>query len=154
MKTYVITLSKTFFSTHPRKGESTNFKEKFLSGEKIHTIRCNYELWAKRIAEVQRGEAVLSIREWCGVPYKSKQEVIRVLTKEDRVEIQHISMHKPNKDQIYWNINDRRDPYDLNIVSNNDGLLLNDFIRWFFPDKTKKDVIFEGAIIHFTKFRY
>ena len=60
MKTYAITLSKHFLTTHKRAGEDTDFKEKFLNGEKIHTIRANYPLWEKRIKEVQEGNAVLS----------------------------------------------------------------------------------------------
>lgn len=55
MKTYVITLSQYFLATHKRAGDPTDFKEKFLSGEKIHTIRANYPLWEKRIKEVQEG---------------------------------------------------------------------------------------------------
>lgn len=65
-KTYVITLSKHFPTTHKRAGEEINSKEKFLNGEKIHTIRANYPLWEKRIKEVQDGRAVLSIRQWTG----------------------------------------------------------------------------------------
>lgn len=79
MKTYVITLSKRFPTGHNRAGEPTHFWEKFIKGRdnysciyrdfwettipKIHTIRANYPLWKKRIAEVERGEACLSIRQ-------------------------------------------------------------------------------------------
>ena len=45
MKKYVITLSRNFLAYHKRAGEETHFKEKFLSGEKLHTIRANYPLW-------------------------------------------------------------------------------------------------------------
>ena len=71
MKTYVITLSKRFPTGHNRAGEPTHFWEKFIKGRdnysciyrdfwettipKIHTIRANYPLWKKRIAEVERG---------------------------------------------------------------------------------------------------
>lgn len=84
MKTYVITLSRHFLANHKRAGEETHFKEKFLLGQgltdydtpsmaKIHTIRANYPLWEKRIKEVQEGRAVLSVRQWTGKPYRSKQ---------------------------------------------------------------------------------
>ena len=59
MKTYVITLSRHFLANHKRAGEETHFKEKLLSGEKLHTIRANYPLWEKRIKEVQEGRAVI-----------------------------------------------------------------------------------------------
>lgn len=36
---------------------------------KRHTIRANYEFWAKRFEKIAAGEAVLSIREWVGKPY-------------------------------------------------------------------------------------
>lgn len=39
MKTYVITLSEKFPTTHPRKGQETEFGRSFLNGKKIHTIR-------------------------------------------------------------------------------------------------------------------
>jgi hypothetical protein len=50
MKTYVLTISQTFQGKHPRKGDKTLFFDKILSGEKIHTIRGNYEYW-KRIVD-------------------------------------------------------------------------------------------------------
>ena len=73
MKTYVITVSKTFLSTHWKAGLPTRFDSKIKDGRKVHTIRGNYPLWAKRIAEVERGEACLSIRQWEDKPYRSKQ---------------------------------------------------------------------------------
>ena len=95
-------LSKAFPSTHPRKGEPTRFFDKFLAGQalsregwlvdpKLHTIRANFPLWAKRIAEIQRGEAVLSVRQWLGAPYRSKQITIATLTAEDGVGLQQLT---------------------------------------------------------------
>ena len=85
MKTYVITLSEKFPTTHPRKGQETEFGRSFLNGKKIHTIRGNFPLWEKRLKEVQEGRAVLSVRQWTGVPYRSPQKELRRLTKEDGV---------------------------------------------------------------------
>lgn len=53
LKTYVITLSKNFMKGHPKAGQPTNFREKFLKKEKIHTIRANYPLWKKRLDEIR-----------------------------------------------------------------------------------------------------
>lgn len=104
MKTYVLTVSRYFPTTHKRKGERTSFVCKILhainfdeagnglykicSNEcetscfrrlidpKIHTIRANYDLWAKRIKEVQEGKAILSIRYWSGKPYHKDENGI------------------------------------------------------------------------------
>jgi hypothetical protein len=64
MKTFVLTLSRRFPKTHKRAGEDTEFIEKLVCSlscpgdcsdchintelfKKIHTIRANYDLWAK-----------------------------------------------------------------------------------------------------------
>mgnify|MGYP007101882869 CR=1 FL=1 len=47
MKTYYLTLSKVFPSTHAKAGMNTCFEEK-LRVYKLHTIRANYDFWKKR----------------------------------------------------------------------------------------------------------
>ena len=138
---------------HPKAGEPTDFKDKLLSGEKIHTIRGNYLLWQKRIREVQSGNAVVSIRQWEGKPYRSNQVEIARIDHSSGCGVQLISMGKPNKDEIYWNVDSMRTKERLDEVAKNDGLSCEDFCRWFFPDRIKKSH-FIGAIIHFTPFRY
>lgn len=39
VKTYVLTLSKQFMTTHPKAGQPTDFFEKIKAGIKKHTIR-------------------------------------------------------------------------------------------------------------------
>lgn len=153
MKKYIIILSKTFLKGHPKEGQPTNFREKFLKGEKIHTIRGNYELWAKRIKEVQEGKAILSIRYWSDKAYRSKQIIIKDLTCDDGVGIQ----------RTYLDIHDSKDATNIRMLVNdeeietiskvaaNDGLNLTDFSKWFFPEQTG---CFDGCVIHLTKFRY
>lgn len=85
MKTYVIILSEKFPTTHPRKGQETEFGRSFLNGKKIHTIRWNFHLWEKRLKEVQEGRAVLSIRQWTCAPYRSPQKELARLTGSDSV---------------------------------------------------------------------
>lgn len=160
MKTYVITLSKVFPATHPRKGEPTGFRDKFLAaikqleGEwwKLHTIRANYTLWAKRIAEVQRGEAVLSVRQWSGVPYCSKQIEIARLTKDDGVGIQKLELELADKmfRAYHPRIDEGKSYTSLAQLANNDGLSLGDWAWWFRNYDHSKYL----AIIHFTSFRY
>lgn len=73
LKTYVITISKKFPGYHPRKGDPTYFSSGIVSRRKKHTIRGNYALWKKRFDEIAAGRAKLSLREWIGKPYCSKQ---------------------------------------------------------------------------------
>ena len=146
MKTYVLTLSKSFPRTHARAGEPTEFREKFLKKEKIHTIRANYELWSKRIKEVQDGKAELSIRQWSGNPYRSKQVEIARLTAANGVGIQKLEMFdlmraaKVDSSQLVGLIG----------LAHNDGLSFSDWYDWFRLADVKKPM----AIIHFTNFRY
>lgn len=142
MKTYVIMLSKVFPKGHIREGEPTGFKEKLLSGEKIHTIRSNYPLWEKRIKEVQEGMALISVRQWEDKPYRSKQIEIALFTKENGVGIEplYISSHYPLADVLD----------DKPGIETNDGLSVEDWYSWFKEAKRDDNL----PIIHFTPFRY
>lgn len=145
MKTYALTLSKVFPKTHAREGEPTEFREKFLKKEKIHTMRSSYSLWKKRIKEVQEGQAVLSIRQWEGKAYYSKQVEIARLTAEDGVGIQLLELTNDLSEYI---IEGRH--YNYVPVAKNDGQYPDDWITWFSCHNLSKPM----AIIHFTKFRY
>lgn len=165
MKTHVLTLSQVFPTTHPRKGERTNFSAKLINavrkehnlpiefcnfGFKLHTIRTNYELWRNRFEQIERGEACLSIRQWSGIPYKSKQIEICKLTKNDGIGLQCLHIQTSAAMPELWNyiIDDlQQDVYTMAV---NDGLSFTDWSNWF------KDCDFSKplAIIHFTSFRY
>lgn len=145
MKTYVITLSEKFPTTHTRKGQEADFRRLFLNGNKIHTIRANFPLWEKRIAQIQKGEAVLSVRQWTGKPYQSKQVEIARLTAEDGVGIQELKLTDLSRPTT---INGQR--IELPLLAQNDGLSFNDWFNWFIGYDLSKPL----AIIHFTKFRY
>lgn len=133
MKTYVIMISMTFPATHPKKGERTYFIEKIVPPNydhfvlccppKIHTIRANYELWSKRIEEVQAGKAELSLRYWTGSPYNSrkdgsKQEEYLRLTKDHGVGIQKIEFD----DFLYTALIEGKRFGDMDKLMENDGL--------------------------------
>ena len=151
MKKYIITLSKFFLKQHTRAGEETAFKESFLNGKKIHTIRANYNLWEARIKEVQEGKAVLSIRQWSGLPYRSKQCEITELSKEDGVGIQKLTFNKDSNGEFFleeFNIDGKYIEFDK--LAANDGLLTEDWYRWF----KRYDLPKPMAVIHFTSFRY
>ena len=154
MKTYVITLSQLFPVTHKRAGEQTGFKEKFFYGidkerddGKIHTIRANYELWEKRFKEIAEGRACLSVRQWSGKPYCSKQVEIARLTKDDGIGIQQLIFYHGSIEHPI--IRGGCEPL-LSELAYNDGLSVEDWNEWFKDYNLSKPL----AIIHFTNFRY
>lgn len=163
IKTYVLTLSTAFPVGHSRAGSPTYFKEKvtakefpviiehrhghstIINGRKLHTIRANYPLWEARFTEIQRGEAVLSIRQWSGAPYRSKQVEIARLSSEDGIGIQLLKLADLTNPTC---INGRQ--VDLPSLAFNDGLNYGDWQEWF----KGYDLSQPLAIIHFTKYRY
>ena len=155
--TYYLTLSQVFPSTHCRAGEPTEFKDKLFNGldeerddGKIHTIRTNYDFWARRFEKIQAGDAVLSIREWVGKPYgkgSMQREIIR-LTRDDGIGLQRlvvagtsITFHPVFVDGVQ---------VSPDILSRNDGLTKSDWRNWF----ANYNVNGPLAVIQFTKFRY
>lgn len=143
MKTYVLIVSTSFPKSHPKVGTSTFFLKSIKEGKKIHTIRKNYDLWEKRIQEVQNGTAILSIRYWTGLPYKSPQQEFTQITKEDMPGVEKV-YHTPHG--WYLNNNHQLDTWAL---ANNDGLKEYHFESWF-KDPSSEPL----AIIHFSSFRY
>jgi len=159
MKKYVITLAKTFQKGHPKQGEETHFREHVLQAiesprdftgnikysVKVHTIRTNYPLWEKRIKEIQEGKAVLAIRQWSGLPYRSPQE--------DIIELTNVGIQKLEFTRLGFSF---RPLIDGNLyacfssVARHDGLTYIDWLDWF----EKVDITKPLAIIHFTNFRY
>lgn len=145
MKTYVVTLSKNFMKGHPKEGNPTNFINRFISHDKIHTIRANYSLWEKRIKEIEAAKAILSIRVWKDKPYRSGQIEIETLSCINNVGIQKIEFTNDLTECIIEGKH-----YSYTEVAKNDGLLPEDFLSWFKQSDTSEPL----AIIHFTKFRY
>lgn len=156
MKTYVITVSQKFPKYHKRAGDDTNFRYLILDAimtknifAKRHTIRQNYNLWAKRFEKINKGEAQISIREWTGKPYASPQQVIINLTKDDGIGLEKIYF----EDELLSVINDGAFNSGFTSIKNickNDGLSFDDFQEWF----KNQDLSEPLAIIHFTSFRY
>ena len=142
-KIVVLMVSRVFPSYHKNKGELTRFEQKIRDKNKIHTIRANYEKWKRKIDQIKNGEAVLSIREWQGVPYHSKQNYLFYYNQEDALEVSKLT-----KDENGYLINDTIRVSEEELAKN-DGLTLDEFQEWFkvFPSEPM-------AIIHFTAFRY
>lgn len=98
MKTFVIILSHTYPSAHVEAGVETLFRKKFEAKEKRHTIRKNYGYWRQAFDQIEAGLGLLSIREWSGQPYRSKQRVIANLTRKDGIGMELI--YKDNQDEF------------------------------------------------------
>ena len=141
-KKYVLTVSEYFPKIHPKAGLPTGFVSAIAKYDKIHTIRANYELWAKRAEKINKGEAILSVRCWTGKPYNSKQREVFVFEK--------IGVEKLQLDVLGWFINDVDSDYTITEFSKNDGLDVEDFKSWF----KGQDFAEPKAIIHFSNFRY
>ena len=121
--------------------------------KKLHTIRANYDLWAKRFEQVKRGEACISVREWTGKPYRSPQVEITRLTQEHGIGLQKLDAIKASEaGYVDYKLlsfkKHKRVTYEE--LAPNDGLTLEDFREWFKDCDPAKPM----AIIHFTKFRY
>lgn len=152
IKKYVLIVSEFFPKSHNKSGLPTGFIDKIGSNIKKHTIRGNYLLWKKRIEEIQKGNAVLSIRYWSGKPYKSKQKEVYVLDKNSGIGIQKLEFYK-DKDGVcalkYPIINNNLEA-NIKVIAENDGLSYPDFKEWF----KGYDLSEAMAIVHFTAERY
>ena len=177
MKTHVLILSKTFPATHPKAGQPTYFNQKLMRAvyrdfcdidvvdrewikpsvrdrfipAKLHTIRGNYERWKKIIDEVRSGEAILSVRQWTGKPYNSKQEEIQRFTNRDYISVQKLVWEEECPMSKEYTLRIDGEFFDnYTMLANNDGLSLEDWRAWF----AKEDKSQAFAIIQFTSFRY
>lgn len=148
---YRIPVSVTFPATHPKRGEETGFIDKIGLGDKLHTIRGNYSLWAKRFEKIQSGEAVLELYYWSGRPYASKAVTICQIGKDDGIGIQKLQFVASSIEGVGIPIVEHvKGTIKTEILAQNDGLSDEDFRAWF----KGYDLTSTMAIIHFTPFRY
>jgi hypothetical protein len=144
MKTYVLILSKKFPVTHSLAGCPTHFADLVRGFSKLHTIRLNYELWKKRFLEIDAGRALLSVREWTGLPYRSKQKELFKLDHTLGIGLQKLHIFKEG----YFVDDTIKVP--IAEISKNDGFCHPlDFQEWF--KKVNGEPL---AIIQFSNFRY
>lgn len=148
MKTYILILARIFPKGHPDAGQVTRFITSLSQGSKIHTIRGNYADWEKKVQDVLRGDARISIRIWKGKPYRSRQVELLSLDKDSGVGVQKL---RSFDDENAYFISDKGNvfPVSLQKMANNDGLSVNEWKGWF-KDNSQCPL----AIIHFTDFRY
>ena len=155
-KKIIITLSRLFPVTHSRKGQPTNYAELLNAGKKLHTIRANYDLWKVNEEKMRTGNYYLSVRQWSGRPYHSKQiEVAQIKTS---ITVQRIMLtNNPDAEQepISAIIDGKALSYEgCKALARNDGLSIQDFREWFFGKELEHISTFEGCIIQFTDFKY
>ncbi len=150
----VISVSRVFPATHPRKGDSTDFIEKILKSlypnlnqesilnltPKHHTIR--------KGSRWQKGE-MASLKYWSGRPYHTTPvefaQVEIVETKKILIFLDGSLDIRFDIDGIYLNHS------QIQQLCQNDGLSFDDLQRWFFPKKNNKvGSCFIGQIICWT----
>lgn len=145
-KKVIITLSKMFPVSHSKAGKPTEFAKHLQEGVKIHTVRGNNKnIWDQRAEQIKAGKMYLSVREWSGRPYNSKQVE---LAQFHKIGLQHIMIANSVLGITRCWVDDKEVP--ICEIAKNDGLAVEDFVEFF---HTNTDV-FEGVIIHFTDFRY
>lgn len=147
-----IMVAQNYLACHPKKGQPTGFEQAILDGTKIHTIRADYEGWVKKAEKINAGLAYLSLRKWSGLPYRSNVVEIKRLF---GVGVQKVTLESPNTINRILSIDSAvfsplsTTNYKLRELAKNDGFLYHqDLLDWF------QNKPFEGAIIHFTNFRY
>ena len=137
----VLTFSKVFPKWHINAGEPTYFKEKILSGLSIHTIRPQTSKW-------KIGDKI-SMRQWSGKPYNSKQEIF--CEEFEVVEMLEFSIEQNGTFVLLTNLCwfgfcDANHMFRL--ICKNDGLTIEQFKSWFrikeYHELTKE---FKGTII-------
>ena len=173
-KVFVLMVSKYFPKSHQRAGEETGFRDAIERAilmtpqfsmsnmfnaksvtvirdlDKIHTIRSNHTLWSARAEKINRGEAVLSLRQWSGKHYRSKQEEFlrleKVCVQKISVGLMPVLRGGKTVDEFVFEVDGKLRP--LEILAKNDGLSEQDMCGWF-------KIPFSGAaLINFTEFKY
>ena len=133
-KKIIITLSRLFPVKHSRKGQPTNYAELLNAGKKLHTIRTNYDLWKINEEKMRTGNYYLSVRQWSGRPYHSKQVEVAQIKTPITVQRIMITNHLDDEDEPLSAVIDGKllSHKDCEILAKNDGLSLQDFKEWFF----------------------
>lgn len=155
---YVLMVSEYYPKTHIKSGQPTGFPLAIKHYDKIHTIRGNYDLWAKRFEKIDKGLACLSVRIWEGKPYMSKQLEIFRYDKTHNIGVEKLTFQEMimTTQEVITTVSKyglhifRPSFSSIEIIAKNDGLSKEDFKEWFKNYDLKKEMV----IIHFTDFRY
>ena len=176
--TVVVILSKDTFKEGKKTNKPSCFAKKVIAGQKVHTIRANFDYWAKKISRVKDTAGKLSVREWSAAPYRSPQNIILIVP-ASITGVQKLQLTR-SREVVSHFIEGRAEPFlkkrteeytalvdgepiILETLAANDGLTVEEFKEWFAPVFDKQEaqtpqeagsVTIDFAIIHFTSFRY
>jgi hypothetical protein len=155
----VLTFSRHFPKGHPKAGQPTWFVEKIFAGlapsvipdpllipgfiwgqfqdctlPKHHTIRAG--------SRFKPGD-MASLRVWSDKPYRSKQVEFAQVEVKKVWSIEIVISH------TWWSfrIDDKFYCGNVEVIANNDGLELQDFIDWFTIHPKSTDREFKGQVI-------
>ena len=174
VKIYVLLLSSRFPAYHPKAGQPTGFEDALRRGIqrmrcreqhecigcgecvgriKKHTIRGNAAFWERCAQKVNKGEAIISLRQWSGKPYASSQIEIVQLTS---LHVQRVTLGLSDSDHrtpfAYADRNGVKKFVSVTRLAENDALEPSDFMSWFQLHRRKEP--YHGVILHFTDMRY
>ena len=119
----------------------------------MHTIRSNFDCWSHCLDKVANGQFEVSLREWLGRPYNSKQLYIGVNVDVNHYQRISLRWHAESQN-VTAMIDGKWLMYDITPLAKNDGMSVEDFVEWFFPGKPTEDKTFTGIIIHFSDYVY
>lgn len=126
-------------------GGPTNFPEKIILGEKVHTIRKDLK---------KRWRQGRPIQHVTGNRTKSRE----LFHENVCTGVQDIMIYFSNEGMIWELFVDGKslDLTQILLLAHNDGLSFDEFRQWFVdnatPDGTRR--LFSGKIIHWTNLRY
>ena len=152
-KVYVLMLSKNFPEWHSCRGNKTHFEDKIKAGVKLNTYRISTKTWLKKAIDVMNGRAIISVREWTGEPYKTKQKELFKLGYKTKFNICEISRNEEyaNKfciiEQSIFEYVLNKYPIsisslnDCERLSREDGLSEVQFCEWFFRKSNRVECI-------------
>lgn len=143
--------SRLFPTTCTRRGEQTHFIEKVMLGEKIHTIRRQYDRWKIIADKTQERRFNIALCQWAATPRRSKVHQVGLL--DSQIGVQRIKMKYFAASDDIVAIVDGKEVSPV-IIAENEGLEWNDFKEWFFGKNRTENAEYNGCIIHFTDTRY
>ena len=120
-----IMCAKLFPPYHPKAGRPTGFRESIVNGRKLHTLRAS--------AGNKKNGDIVSLREWSGRPYASKQVEFA------RCKIAIVP------ERIWMG---GADEFAVMNTAHCDGLSPIDFLHWFTRGKDQP-ICFVGVCIWF-----
>jgi hypothetical protein len=144
-------LAKQFPHYHPRKGEPTNFKQLYLDGVKITTIR---EGEGYKVGETR------SVRQWLGRPYHSGHDIVGDAKVVKVLEIKidskaNVWVADALRTSVWYGLGSLKQfvqisrNFDIEEMAKNDGLSLEDLYYLFAPAIKKGG--FKGQIVYLQK---